>query len=214
MTVITISRELGSEGDKIADQLCERLGYCRVDKAMVMQIADEAGIDVEAVEELERNVTRRAHLVSDEMTSLYRKQASAFEKPGVIDDITYKQVVRDTIEEYARSGEALIVGRGGQMVLRDWPDALHVRIFAPEAIRIRRIMEREGVGERKANALVKRSDERKRQYIRRMYNNANWQSLKYYHLAIDTSRIPPETAAEMIALAAKRLTAIIGQENA
>ena len=206
MTVITISRELGSEGDRIADVLCESLGYCRVDRAMVMQIADEAGIDVEAVEELERSVTRRARLVSDEMTSLYRKQASAFEKPGAIDDRTYKQVVRETFEEYARGGEALIVGRGGQMVLRDWPDALHVRIFAPEDVRVGRIMEREQVSPREARALVKRSDERKRQYIRRMYDNANWQSLKYYHLAIDTSRIPPETAADLIATAAKELT--------
>jgi cytidylate kinase len=205
MTVITISRELGSEGDKIADMLCERLGFCRLDRAMVMQIAEEAGIDVEAIEELERNVTRRARLVSDEMTSLYRKQASAFEKPGAIDDRTYKQVVRDTFEEYARAGEALIVGRGGQMVLRDWPDALHVRIFAPEDIRVARIMEREKVRPQQARALVKRSDERKRQYIRRMYDNANWQSMKYYHLAIDTSRIPAETAAEMIATAAQNL---------
>ena len=63
MTVITISRELGSEGDKIADMLCERLGFCRLDRAMVMQIADEAGIDVEAIEELVRIVTRRARLV-------------------------------------------------------------------------------------------------------------------------------------------------------
>jgi cytidylate kinase len=206
MTVITISRELGSEGDKIAEMLCERLGFCRLDRAMVMQIADEAGIDVEAIEELERNVTRRARLVSDEMTSLYRKQSSAFEKPGAIDDRTYKQVVRETFEEYARAGEALIVGRGGQMVLRDWPDALHVRVFAPEDVRVGRIMEREKVPPKQAGALVKRSDERKRQYIRRMYDNANWQSLKYYHLAIDTSKIPPETAAEMIVLAAKAIT--------
>jgi cytidylate kinase len=91
------------------------------------------------------------------------------------------------------------------MVLRDWPDALHVRIFAPEDIRVARIMEREKVRPQQARALVKRSDERKRQYIRRMYDNANWQSMKYYHLAIDTSRIPAETAAEMIATAAQNL---------
>jgi cytidylate kinase len=205
MTVITISRELGSEGDQIADMLCENLGFCRIDRAMVMQIADEAGIDVEAIEELEKNVTRRARLVSDEMTSLYRKQSSAFEKPSAIDDRTYKQVVRETFEEYARAGEALIVGRGGQMVLRDWPDALHVRIFAPEDVRVGRIMEREKVPPQQAQAMVKRSDERKRQYIRRMYDNANWQSLKYYHLAIDTSRISPQDASEIIVTAAKSL---------
>ena len=46
MAVITISRELGSGGDRIVDMLCEELGYCRVDKAFLSQIAQEAGVDV------------------------------------------------------------------------------------------------------------------------------------------------------------------------
>jgi len=42
MAVITISRELGSEGDKIADLVCETLGYRRVDKSIMIEIAEEA----------------------------------------------------------------------------------------------------------------------------------------------------------------------------
>ena len=49
MAVITISRELGSEGDRIADLLCQELGYCRVDKDMLSQIAREAGVNKAAV---------------------------------------------------------------------------------------------------------------------------------------------------------------------
>ena len=64
MAVITISRELGSEGDKIADLLCQELGYRRVDKAMLTQIAEEAGVDVEAVLAMERSFATRAKLVS------------------------------------------------------------------------------------------------------------------------------------------------------
>jgi cytidylate kinase len=207
MAVITISRELGSEGDKIADLLCEGLGYCRVDKALLMQIAEEAGIDIEAVQELEKSFTKRARLVSGEMTSLYRKQASAFERPGAIDDKTYAEVLVETVKDYARAGEALIVGRGGQMILRDWDNAVHVRLYAPIEVRTSRIAQREGLDEASALRMVKQSDEQKRQYIRHMHNNADWRNLKYYHLAMDTSRIPPETAAEMILLAAKALDA-------
>lgn len=201
MAVITISRELGSEGDKICDLLCEAMGFCRVDKAMLFQIAEEAGVDVEAVQELEQNVTKRARLVSGEMTSLYRKQASAFDKPGAIDDKTYTQVLEETVKEYAKQGDAIIVGRGGQMILRDWPGALHVRLYAPLEVRVQRIIEREGASAAQAQRTVEQSDERKRQYIRRMHNNADWRNLKYYHLAIDTSRIAPEAAVQMIILA-------------
>jgi len=207
VAVITISRELGSQGDQIAELLCERLGYCRVDKSLLMQIAEEAGINVEAVLALEKGFTKRARLVSGEMTSLYRKQRSAFEKQGAIDDLTYADVLRNTLEDYAKQGEALIVGRGGQMILRDWPNTLHVRLFAPEEIRVQRIADREGVSQPRAAQLVKQSDEQKRQYIRGMFKNADWRSLRYYSLAIDTSKVPPEAAAEIIMLAVRAMDA-------
>ena len=202
MSVITISRELGSEGDKIADVLCESLGYCRVGKDMLMQIAEEAGVDVEAIQAMEVGFVKRARLVSGEMTSLYRKQASAFEKRGVLDDQTYAKVVRETMQDYARQGDALIVGRGGQMILRDFPGVLHVRLFAAEEIRAQRLAERDSISERAALRQIQQSDEQKRQYIRHMFKNADWRNSKYYHLIIDTGRIPPEAAAEMIKVAA------------
>ncbi len=203
MVVITVSRELGSEGDSICDIVCEKLGFRRMDKAVLMQIAAEAGIDVEAVIEMEKGFTKRARLVSGEMTSLYRKQAAAFDRPGVMDDRTYAQVLNESILEYAREGNALIAGRGGQMVLRDWPDALHVRLYAPEDIRVQRMMARDGLSQVDATRMVQRSDEQKRQFIRQMFNNADWRNSKYYHLTIDTGRIPSATVAELIVLAAQ-----------
>ncbi len=203
MAVITISRELGSLGDVICDLLCEELGYCRVDKTLLLQLAEEAGIDVEAMSELESSFTKRSRLVSGEMTSLYRKQASAFDRKGVIDDVTYAGVLKEAMERYAREGNAVLVGRGSQMVLRDWPGALHVRLYAPEEVRTQRLMAREGISEAEAARQIEQSDEQKRQYIRRMHNNADWRNLKYYSLAIDTSNIGPEVAAKLIAMAAR-----------
>lgn len=203
MSVITISRELGSEGDRIANLVCEALGYERVDKEMLTHIAEEAGVDMAAVLEMERGITRRARLVSGAMTSLYRKQASAFERRGDLDDKTYAGVLKETMERFARDGCAVIVGRGGQMVLRDWPDALHVRLYASADVRVQRLMARESIAETVAQRRIQQSDEQKRQYIRQMHKNADWRNLKYYHLAIDTGRVSPETAAQMIVLAAK-----------
>lgn len=213
MAVITISRELGSLGDVICDLLCEELGFCRVDKALLLQIAEEAGIDVEAVLKLEESFTQRSRLVSGEMTSLYRKQASAFDKTGVISDITYAGVLKEAMERYAREGNAVIVGRGSQMVLRDWPGALHVRLYAPEGVRIQRLMAREGLSESEATRQIEQSDEQKRQLIRVMHNNADWRNLKYYNLAIDTSVIGPETTVKIIALAARAKDAETAARN-
>jgi len=205
MAVITISRELGSNGDRIADLLCEELGYCRVDKAMLTHIAQEAGVDTDAILDVEQSFSKRARLVSGEMTSLYRKQTSVFEKARPVDDVTYAQVVRETMEEFARAGNALIIGRGGQMVLRDWSNTLHVRLFASLDVRVRRLMRQENITEAEARRRIGASDEKRRQYIRRVHNNADWRNLKYYDLAIDTSRITPEIAAQMIMAAAKAI---------
>jgi len=169
----------------------------------LMEIAEESGVDVEAVRQLEESFTQRARLVSDEMTSLYRKQRSAFEGRGVMDEKTYGEVLKETLEEYAARDNFVVVGRGGQMVLQAWPTALHIRLFADVKVRAQRITERERVSEAQALRLVEQSDERKRQYVRHMFNNADWRNLKYYHLAIDTGRIPAEIAAQMIVLAAK-----------
>lgn len=210
MAVITISRELGSEGDKIAELVCDHLEYSRVDKAVLLHIAEESGIDIEAVVAMEKGFTKRARLVSGEMTSLYRKQRGAFEKQGAISDRTYTEVLRDAVEERAQQGDVIVVGRGGQMLLRDWPNVLHVRLFAPEEVRVQRIMVRESLPQAHAAHQVKQSDEQKRQYIRGMFKNADWRSLKYYSLAIDTSKVSPEAAARIIQVAAEALDEITG----
>jgi cytidylate kinase len=203
MAVITISRELGSKGSEIADLLCEKLGYCRVDKTLLSQIAAEAGVDVQAVLDKERAVTSKPRLISDQMTSLYGRAPSAFGRKGNMDDQTYSRIVQETMERFAQEGNAVIVGRGGQMVLRDWPTALHVHIYAPQEIRIQRLQERQNISELDAKRRVTSSDEQKRLYVRNAHNNANWKDSKHYHLMVNTGYITPEIAAELIVQAAK-----------
>ncbi|OQA47566.1 MAG: cytidylate kinase [Chloroflexi bacterium ADurb.Bin325] len=203
MAVITLSRELGSEGDAIADALCQQLGYRRIDKEMLSEIAARAGVDVEAVLAMERSFARRARLVSTEMTSLYRKSPTAFDKRLELDDKTYADIVRKTLEEYAAEGNVVIVGRGGQIVLSNRPGTLHVHLFASVETRIQRLVARYGISEGEARRRIADADEEKRQAIRHMYNNVEWKNLRHYHLAINTAVIPPATAIQMIVTAAE-----------
>jgi cytidylate kinase len=184
--------------------LCDKLGYCRVDKAMLTQIAEEAGVDVKAILEKERSVTSKPRLISNQMTSLYGRAPSAFGRKGDIDDQTYARVVRESMERFAQEGNAVIVGRGGQIVLRDWPAALHVQLYASPEVRIQRLKERANISELEAKRRVSASDERKRWYVRHAHNNANWKDLKFYHLSINTGHISAETTVEIITLVAQR----------
>ncbi len=203
MAVITISRELGSEGDKIADLLCQERGYCRVDKAMLMHIAEEGGVDVEAVLAMERSFAKRARLISSEMASLYSRQPTVFDRETALDDQTYERVVRGAMERFAEQGDVVVVGRGGQMILHDWPAVLHVHLYAPLEVRIQRLRQRFNISEQEARLRIAESDEQKRQYIRHMHNRANWKDLKHYHLTINTGHVSPKVAAQTIILAAR-----------
>lgn len=206
MAVITISREMGSDGERIVDLLCEQLGYCKVDKAMLTQIAQQAGVNVEAVLEKEKEVAQKPRLISDQMTSLYGRAPSAFGRGGGLDDQTYVRIVAETMEQFARQGKAIIVGRGGAMVLRDWPTALHVHIYASMQSRLERLMKGFSISELEAKRRIAASDEQKRLFFRNMHGNANWKDLKHYHLAINTTYLPAEAAAEIIATAARHRT--------
>jgi len=206
MAVITISRELGSGGNHVVDLLCEKLGYCRVDKAMLSEIAAEAGVDASAVLAKERDVTSKPRLISDQMTSLYGRQPTAFGRADEIDDQTYARVVRETMIRYAEAGDAIIVGRAGQIILHDWPRALHVHLYASPELRVRSLVERYGIGKLDAQRRIERSDEQKRMYIRNMHKNANWKDLKYYHLAIDCGAIPAEVVVDLVVGAAQALS--------
>jgi len=202
MAVITISRELGSEGDKIADILCQKLGYHRVDKEMLLHIAAEAGVDVDAVLAKEKSFASKPQLISSDMASLYAREPSVFQKAGALDDQTYARVVRETMEQFAQEGKAIIIGRGGQMVLRDWPGACHVHLFAPPEVRIQRLCQRDNIGLQVATRRINESDEQKRQFIRHMHKNANWKNPAYYHVTINTAQLSPDITAQIIVLAA------------
>ncbi len=203
MTVITVSRELGSEGDRIAEMLVAELGYRWVDKGLLAQMAQEAGMDEEAVLALERSIPSRARFTSTDMRSLYSKQPGAWEKKAALDDETYRRIVRETMEGYAVEGDVIIIGRGGQMVLRDHPRALHIHLYAPAELRAQRLAARTGITEQDAARRIATSDEEKRLFIRFMHDNANWKDPKYYHLMLNTGAIAPQIAAQMIMLAAQ-----------
>jgi len=206
VAVITVSRELGSGGSHVVDLLCDELGYCRVDKAMLSEIAAEAGVDVKAVLAKERDVTAKPRLISNQMTSLYGRQPTAFGRAGEIDDQTYDRIVRETMVKYAQTGDAVIVGRGGQIILHDWPNTLHVHLYASPEARVRNLVDRYGITKLDAQRRIERSDEQKRLYIRHMHKNASWKDLKSYHLAIDCGCIPAQVVGTLVVTAARSLS--------
>jgi len=117
--------------------------------------------------------------------------------PTYFTRVDYQDLVSSVVLEYATQGQAMIVGRGGQMILRGIPGVLHVQVIARFETRVYNIIQREGVKWREAAHRVRLSDEQRAGYMRRFYN-ADWLDSSLYDLVINTEQIPDDVAVEMI----------------
>ena len=113
----------------------------------------------------------------------------------------YLDLVTSVILESAAQGDAMIVGRGGQIILARMPGVLHVKILSRFESRVFELTQREGIKWREAAHRIRASDEQRDGYLRRFYN-VDWLDPNLYDLVINTDRISDAAAVEMIITAA------------
>lgn len=182
MDVITISRELGSLGFQVGQAVAAKLNYRLVWRDLINQAAIRSGTPEIAL------------AMIDELNLLGLA-------PSTDQFMQYINGVAQVIQELAAEGGIVIVGRGGQVVLRDEPRALHVRMTAPIAVRVQRIVSYRGISTEAARAQIETSDRSRRNYLRRAYQ-VNWDDPALYDLILNTGRMSIPIAVEIICQAA------------
>jgi CMP/dCMP kinase len=201
MTLITISREIGSNGTQIGKAVAAQLGAKVVNREVLEEMAQQMGVPVEVVIKAEGRLVTRPVGVSDEMRALFAAQRGAV---GAMNEAQFIQQMIAAIKRLAAAGDAIIMGRGAQIVLKEHPSALHVHLYAPPQARAKRVQERRSLPNLEAaTRLVQQVDEQHRTWFRHFFSGIDWKSSRHYNLMIDTARIPAEVAASLIVLAAK-----------
>lgn len=215
MAVITISRQYGSEGDEIAANLCQILGYQSLDKQLMAKVAAEVGLtEGEVVDFSEDQHKVRGfldRLLGHQRQIVTQTRSWGEDQHGVrtldvkeIDVTESITLVQAVIQAAARRNNVVIVGRGGQAVLRNDPGALHVRIEAPLERRIHRVQLREGLAFELAREVVTQRDRAAADYLKRFYG-VDWSDALLYHLVINTGRWNIESASRLIVTAVSQL---------
>jgi cytidylate kinase len=169
MSVITISRQMGSRGDELAQQVAERLGWRKVSHELINQAAQAAGAPDVALAEI------------DEL-GFFNLQPTATERQA------YQSQVERIIRELADKGEVVIVGRGGQVILGGRRDAFHVRIIAPIEARLLWLQHERKISVEAARACLERSNRTRTGYLWRNYGR-QLDDPGLYHLVINTALI-------------------------
>jgi cytidylate kinase len=174
--VITVAREYGSGGGRIAERLASRLGWQLIDNSLITQVAKAAHVDPEICHECDEHVDSWFHRLNKQTFGLGAFEAIA--SGDVFDADAMVALTRTFIREAAQEGNAVIVGRGAQCVLQGRQDVLHTFIFAPMDERIRRIRERFGSGFATPGRILEKDRERAA-YVR-YYYSCDWRDPHLY----------------------------------
>jgi len=231
MPVITISNQFGAGGPEVAKELAKRLGVDYLDKEIIHRIALEINVPEEEVEEFEAEhhskfksffstifdldaLKKKAKIREDALAdSPYddrEKIPFHYQVDGWIDSEIYKQMILKVISALGQRRGVVVVGRGGQCILKENPRTLHVRFVADFEDRVAWTAARRGLALDAAREFVHKVDARSQDYLR-FYFDCDPDSPSLYHLTLNTSRVPLEKCMDVVEDLARFTAAQLGE---
>lgn len=224
MPVVTIARQLGAEGEALAEIVGRHLGARVLDHQLLTLASERSGIAVSYLERLDergRSMWRRPRdlvelvplppinpdlpdVIGDRYppTGPVMARGDGLVSPVFWASEAYATLLARTIQAVAAGGDAVCVGRAGNEALAGIPGTFHVLVIAGEAERIRRVGRAEQMDAFDARDRVHESDANRRRYVRQFFG-ADWLDPARYDLVINTDREPIEGAAQAIITAAR-----------
>ena len=177
--IITISREFGSGGHFIGEEIANRLGIACYDKNIILQIAEETGLSPEYIRENAE--------YSPEKGLLAYALAGRDVSGKSLEDIVY-EAQRKVILELADRESCVIIGRNADYILKDRDDVLNVFIHGDMPEKTQRIMDLYNVGEKEAVKMMVDTDKR-RMTNYNFYTDQKWGKASNYTLCLNSSQL-------------------------
>ena len=186
--IITISREFGSGGRFIGEEVAKKLGFAYYDKNIIGEIAEKSGLSPEYIQE------------SAELSP--RKGMLAYALAGrditgkSVEDIVY-EAQRKIILELAEKESCVIIGRNADFILKDRDDVLNVFIHGDLPQKTERICRLYQVNERDAAKMMADTDKR-RMTNYNFYTEQRWGKASNYTLCLNSSQLGYEMCEKII----------------
>lgn len=187
MPVVTIARQLGSLGDEIGRELADRRRLRYLDHRVLLDSIREFG-------EVEPNAPE----IAETRPSFWERLNEERRRHTIL--------VRSGVYGFAADDDAVIVGLGGNFLMRNIDHTLRIYTVAPIQVRTERVMEK-GVQTQPgplsrdaAGEIVRRSDRERSGYVRYMHN-ADWHDVHGYDLVLNTAGLTVVQAIAVIGFA-------------
>jgi cytidylate kinase len=167
MAILTIARKYGSGGREIGQSVATQLNYDYIDRGRILDGMRSEGKQWE----------EKAKYFDENYPDLYERY-----------DWSYRGFValnQSYFLSYALKDKVVIMGRGGNFLLKGIPFVLRVRVIAPIEKRIEKVMEREGVNSENARWLIEKADHEMSGAIYLIYGR-DWDKPEEYEMVFNT----------------------------
>jgi cytidylate kinase len=197
MAVITISRQYGSGGKTVGQEVADALGYTFADDDIVQKIAELAKVSPGWVESVEKEAGGRLSRLVSKMVSKPLVDRILKDERGYIDEEIYIDYLVILISQIADDGNVVFLGRGSQYILNDLPDSYHILLINNFENRVRFLMDHYQLSQLKATQVVKSEDKRRLNLYRKL-GKQDYDQPQLYDLVINMARVDLEEAVRII----------------
>ena len=186
--IITISREFGSGGRFIGEEVAKKLGIAYYDKNIINEIAEKSGLSPEYIQE-------NAELSPKKGLFSYAFAGRDITGKSV-EDMVY-EAQRKVILDLAQKEPCVIIGRNADYILRDRDDVLNVFIHGNMPEKIQRITRLYNVDEQEAVKMIEDTDKRRRANYN-FYTEQSWGKASNYTLSLNSSQLGYDRCEKII----------------
>ena len=195
--VLTVNREFGSGGGRIAQTIAAWLGWKLLDRDIIDAIAYAAHVEKSVVRHYDEHVDSWLRRINQQaMRSAALAAGLELGEGSVFDAEQMVKLTQKIVEEAHTEGNCVIVGRGSQCILQHKPDVYHVFVYAPYKERILRLRKRL---EKCANVeqRIRTVDEERAKYLQQHFGKS-WCNIHLYDLMISSHEDEDETARAIL----------------
>jgi len=201
--LVTIAAHYGAGGSVVGPRVAQRLGVPFLDRAIPDAVAARTGLPEEAIAHVDDEPSSGLHRLT---ASLSRLSTISGATGGSVERLDLQErrlraYIEDALAD-ARSTGGVALGRGGMVVLRSVPWALHVHLGGPREFRIQQGMRINGVDRSSAEQRLESEDRARMEYVRQVYG-VDGADPSLYHLVLDSTALDLDTCVELIVTASQ-----------
>lgn len=197
MAVITISRQFGAGGLTLGKMISEKLNYTLYDNEIIQLLAKKAKVSPEWVTSMEKEAGGLLQKLINSLVSKSLVDRILDSDRGYIDEEIYVDLLRKIITKIADKGNAVIIERGGQYVLKGRDDVKSILLVAEKMDRYKFIEAHYKTTYKKAMQAVN-ADDKKRASLYRKVGKEDFDEPRLYHMVFNTGKLDLDLVCDMV----------------